>query len=219
MAFKGAIFDLDGVIVDTVPLHFEAWRKLFEEDYQLRFDLHTYEQKVDGKPRLDGVKAMLPKLTPAQQEQAGLVKQGYYVEMLQAGKLKVFDSSLQFINELLQHGIKLVGASSSQNAPDILASIGLLDQFVGVVSGKEIQQGKPHPEIFLKAAQILELATNECVVFEDAKVGVEAAKAGGFFCVGIDRHDRQEHFLQADIRLNDLANLKLMTLQQALATP
>lgn len=217
MAFKGAIFDLDGVIVDTVPLHYEAWRMLFEDDYYLHFDLHTYEQKVDGKPRQDGVKAMLPNLSTEEQEKAGATKQGYYVEMLRSGKLKVFESSLTFIENLLARGIKLAGASSSQNAPEILETIGLLDKFVGVVSGKEIEQGKPHPEIFLKAAQMLNLDHKDCVVFEDAKVGVEAAKAGDFFCVGIDRHDRREHFLHADLRISDLSELKVEQLDEALA--
>jgi beta-phosphoglucomutase len=216
MTFKGAIFDLDGVIVDTVPLHFSAWQRLFQDDYGLHFDLSTYEQKVDGRPRVDAVKIMLPAHPLEEQKAAGDLKQSYYLEMLNSGKLKVFDSSLRFIESLLQQGVRIVAASSSRNATYILEKIDLLKDFEGVVSGNDIQHGKPHPEIFLKAADILQLPKNECIVFEDAKAGVEAAKAGDFFCVGIDRHHREEHFLKADVCVSDLGEINYIELNKRL---
>jgi beta-phosphoglucomutase len=218
MSFQGAIFDLDGVIVDTVPLHFSAWQRLFQDDYGLIFDLSVYEQKVDGRPRMDAVRTMLPDLTPEEQIHAGDTKQGYYMDMLNAGMLSLFETSMIFIRELLAKGIRIVGASSSRNAPFILEKIGLLDDFEGVVSGADIQHGKPAPDIFLKAAEILQLPVKHCIVFEDAKSGVQAAKAGGFYCVGIDRHNRKEHFLKADLVVADLAQVNYDLLANALKT-
>ncbi|OGT29792.1 MAG: hypothetical protein A3E87_05525 [Gammaproteobacteria bacterium RIFCSPHIGHO2_12_FULL_35_23] len=212
--FKGAIFDLDGVIVDTVPLHYEAWYRLFHDDYGLEFDLSVYEHKVDGRPRMDAVHTMLPMLSTEEQQQAGNTKQGYYLDMLAAGKLKVFNSSIDFIQDLLKNNVKLVAASSSRNATFILESIDLLKDFIGVISGSDITHGKPHPEIFLKAAKLLNLSTAECIVFEDAKAGVEAAKAGGFYCVGVNRHQRNEHFLSADLKVNDLKEVSFLKLNE-----
>lgn len=204
MPFKGAIFDLDGVIVDTVPLHFAAWKRLFEDHFNISFNLDIYEEKVDGKPRLDAIRIMLPHLTEDEVVKAGDIKQGYYLEILKSGKLKKFDASFRLINELLENNILLAAASSSKNTKEILKMVGLIDSFKVIITGYDIQHGKPHPEIFLKAADGLKLNVKDCVVFEDSVAGVEAAKAGGFLCVGIDRHHHPEHYKQADLIVPDL---------------
>ena len=216
MSFKGAIFDLDGVIVDTVPLHFAAWRYLFEEKFGVPFTKLDYEAKVDGKPRIDGVLSVLTHLSREEATAAGDIKQERYLGLLHQDEIIKFASSFALIEELLKHKILLATASSSKNAPYILEKVGLARKMRAIVCGTDIVYGKPHPEIFLKAASELGLDASECVVFEDAKSGVEAAKAGGFFCVGIDRHNQPQNYVLADLVIKDLLEVNYEILAEKL---
>ena len=112
MAIKAAIFDLDGVIVNTVPFHFRAWKRMFE-DYGHKFSMEDYLAKVDGRPRLEGAAAILTELSPEEIEKAGAKKQGYYLELLETEPMEIFESSVARIRELKERGIKLAAASSS----------------------------------------------------------------------------------------------------------
>lgn len=214
MAFRGTIFDLDGVIVDTVPLHFAAWKRLFEGIFNIPFNMKTYEDKVDGKPRLDGIRAMLPNLSEEEVIKAGDLKQSYYLELLRSGEIKKFDEAFRLIRELPKHNILLAAASSSKNTKEILARVDLIDVFITIIDGYDIKHGKPHPEIFLKAAKALQLKAKECVVFEDSTAGVEAAKRGGFICVGIDRHNRPDNYKLADLHVSDLKHVNYTVLKK-----
>lgn len=216
MSFKGAIFDLDGVIVDTVPVHFTAWKYLFTEKFGISFTKADYEAKVDGKPRTDGILSVLPHLTKEEAIAAGEIKQKRYLELLRQGEIVKFTSSLALIEELLKHQVLLATASSSKNAPYILEKIGLASKMQTIVSGLDIEKGKPDPEIFLKAAANLNLDVKDCVVFEDAKSGVEAAKAGGFYCVGIDRHNQPQNYVLADLVVTDLREVDFELLKAKL---
>ena len=208
MAIKAAIFDLDGVIVDTVPLHFHAWQKMFEQ-YGHKFTMADYLAKVDGRPRLEGAAAILTELAPEEIIKAGDVKQGYYQAILDNDEIEIFDSSVKVIKELKARGIKLAAASSSKNAVRILKKIKLYDIFEVNVSGADFEKGKPDPEIFLTAAARLGVEPKESVVFEDARSGVEAAVNGGFIAVGINRHDNAEALAGADRIVNDLSELSV----------
>lgn len=219
MSFKGAIFDVDGVIVDTVPLHFAGWKHLFEDIHHLPFSKKDYDDKVDGKPRIDGVRAILTNLSYDEAVAAGEIKQSYYLKLINEGKLKKFPSSFTLIHELKQHGILLAAASSSKNAALILEKIGLMDDFQTIISGNDFTHGKPHPEIFLKAAEKLKLKVSECVVFEDALSGVQAAKAGGFMCVGINRNHQNQNYRDADLVVTDLAEVNYQKLKEIVKSP
>lgn len=208
MRIRGAIFDIDGVIVDTVPLHFRAWKRMFEE-YGHSFTMADYLAKVDGRPRLEGAAAILTELDAKEIKEAGDKKQSYYLEFLDKEPLAEFESTIKLIKEMKERGIKLAAASSSKNARRILQKIGLLDVFEVNVSGADFKKGKPDPEIFLTASSRLGLKPEECVVFEDAKSGVEAAKNGGFPCIGIDRHGNREALKVADRVVDDLEEISL----------
>jgi beta-phosphoglucomutase len=212
MTFKGAIFDLDGVIVDTVPFHFAAWKHLFHDDYGIPFTEKTYQEKVDGKPRLDSIRLLLPQLSEEEIVKAGDVKQGYFLELLQSNEIKYFPEAITLVKDLQKHQIQLAIASSSKNAELILKKIGIYQDFQAVISGYDFVHGKPHPEIFLTAAKALKLDPSECVVFEDAIVGIQAAKAGNFLCVGIDMHDTPENYKQADLHVKNLQNVNYQVL-------
>jgi len=208
VAIKSAIFDLDGVIVNTVPFHFRAWKKMFEE-YGHKFSMEDYLAKVDGRPRLEGAAAILTELSPQEIEKAGAKKQGYYLELLDTEPVEIFESSVRVIEELKQRGIKLAAASSSKNAVRILKKIKLFEIFDVNVSGADFEKGKPDPEIFLTAASRLKAKPTESAVFEDAKSGVEAALNGGFICVAIDRHHNPESLRGADLIVKDLSEVSV----------
>ena len=204
--FKGAIFDLDGVIVNTVPVHFNAWKKMFEE-YGHQFTFTDYLAKVDGIPRIAGAKAILTELNDDEVDVAAAKKQEYFRQFLDSQPIEIFESSVKLIKEMKQKGVKLAAASSSKNATFILEKINLLSFFDANVSGGDLKKGKPDPEIFLSAAEKMNCEPSECIVFEDAKLGVLAAVRGGFTCVGINRHDNADSLSKADIIVNDLVEI------------
>lgn len=214
MNLKGAILDMDGVIVDTVPIHFKAWKRMFEE-YGRKFTFDDYKDKVDGIPRTDGARAILTDLAEAELQKACDSKQDYFLEHLKQGKVPVYQPAIDFVKELITNGLKVAVISSSKNAPYILDNIGLRDKLDAEVNGHDITQGKPDPQIFLMAADRLNLSYDTCVVFEDAVLGVEAAKRAGMFCVGVDRHNDPDRLKQADMLIKDFTEINLDKLREA----
>jgi beta-phosphoglucomutase len=212
--FKAAIFDLDGVIVDTVPLHFKAWKQMFEE-YGKKFTFSDYKEKVDGIPRTDGGRAILPELSDEELSVATEKKQGYFLENLKKEKIEVFKSTLKLIKELRGKGIKIAVISSSKNSPYILEKIGAMELLDAVVSGSEITKGKPDPQVFLMAADRVGIKPENCIVFEDAVLGVAAARRANMLCVGIDRYNDPDRLKEADLVVGDLKEVnydKLLSL-------
>jgi len=203
MSFKAAIFDLDGVIVDTVPLHFRAWKRMFSE-YGKDFTFEDYKEKVDGIPRLDGARAVLTDLDAEELEKAASRKQAYYLETVNKGEIDVYPSTVKLIKQLKEKRTKVAAASSSRNCRYILEKVGLLELFDAIVGGGDFNKGKPDPEIFLLAASKINAAPSESVVFEDAMLGVEAAKNGKMICVGIARKGERELLKKADLVVADL---------------
>ncbi|MGM0568901.1 MAG: beta-phosphoglucomutase family hydrolase, partial [Elusimicrobiota bacterium] len=170
---KGVIFDLDGVIVDTVPIHFKAWKKMFEE-YGNDFTFEDYKKKVDGIPRINGAKAILKDLDEKEIEKAAQKKQEYFRTELDKSDIPVYESTLKLIRNLKKENIPVAVISSSKNCTYILKKIGIYEMLDSVVDGNRKLKGKPDPEIFLTAAKELKVDPKKCVVFEDAELGVEA---------------------------------------------
>ena len=206
MEFKAAIFDLDGVIVDTVPIHFKAWKEMFAE-YGKEFTFEDYKQKVDGIPRIDGGRAILTDLSDEDIKKACDKKQGYFLEFIEKDEIPTHESTLRLIKELKSHSIKIANISSSRNCKRILKRINLIDELDAIVDGTEITKGKPDPQVFLMAAERLSAKPEDCIVFEDAVLGVEAAKRAKMLCVGIDRYNEPDRLKKADIVVSDLKEL------------
>lgn len=212
MALQGVIFDLDGVIVNTVPLHFKAWKKMFNE-YGKKFNFKDYKQKVDGIPRMSGARAILSELSQEELNAAAAKKQSYFLEFLKQEGIKVYPSTVNFIKILKNNKIKVAVISSSKNCLFILEKANLVNLFDVIITGNDIKRGKPHPDIFLLAAEKLNLNPSECVVFEDAVLGVEAAKNAKMKVIGIDRYLKPERLKQAELIINDLKEINLSKLQ------
>jgi len=142
MVFKGAIFDLDGVIVDTVPLHFKAWKRMFGE-YGKEFDMEEYKKKVDGIPREDGARAILTDLGPKELEKACDKKQGYYLEYLKKDSVVTYETTRSLITELRAKEIKIAIISSSRNCPQILRATNYYPLIDAEVNGNDITKESP----------------------------------------------------------------------------
>jgi len=213
MALEAVIFDLDGVVVNTVPLHFEAWKRMFNE-YGHEFTFEDYKQKVDGIPRYDGARAILTELSDDEIKKAGDKKQGYFRELLDAAQIPRYDTTIKLIDDLQKAKIKVAVISSSKNCPHILKKIGIFDRLDAVISGSDITKGKPDPQIFLMAAQRVGANPENCVAFEDAVLGVESAKNGNMKCVGIDRYDNPNRLAKADVVVRDAGEMNVSKLKE-----
>ena len=126
---------------------------------------------------------------------------------------EILPGSLEFLKELKEHGLKIAVASSSKNASTVLKVIGINHMFDAIVDGNQIRESKPDPEVFLIAAERIGLRPNECVVFEDAFSGIEAANAGGFVSVGIGK---AEVLNNTSIVFSSLAEVTLDVLNEKL---
>jgi beta-phosphoglucomutase len=213
---KGVILDLDGIIVDTVPLHFQAWKKMFSE-YQREFTFHDYKDKVDGILRIDGARAILKDIPEEELKIAAAKKETYFLEFLRQQGVKVFEDTLNLIKELKDNHIKVAVISSSKNCFYILRKAGIDNLFDVIITGNDIKRGKPQPDIFLLASKKLSLEPSQCIVFEDSFLGIEAAKRGNFKCVGVDRYQNPEALLiKADLVVNTLKEVNLEKLKALL---
>jgi beta-phosphoglucomutase len=176
---KAVIFDLDGVIVSTDHYHYLAWKHVADKE-MITFNEYINDQ-LRGISRDQSLEIILKQslktYTKEEKEELLLLKNTYYLESI---KSLTPDDLLEGIPELLgllkDKGYKVAIGSSSKNAKTILSYIGLSDFFDAVSDGNNITKSKPDPEVFLKAADMLDLDPKDCVVVEDARVGIEAAK-------------------------------------------
>jgi beta-phosphoglucomutase len=185
---KACIFDLDGVIVDTAVYHYKAWRRLAN---QLGFDF-TEEQneRLKGVSRVQSLEIILEiggvGKTDAEKEQLAAQKNAWYVDMISHMKPdEILPGAKAFVQACRDTGIKTALGSASKNSMTILEKINMVNLFDSIIDGNKVSKAKPDPEVFLKGAEELNIAPADCVVFEDAIAGVEAAINGGMKVVGI----------------------------------
>lgn len=207
--FKGALFDLDGVIADTSTLHFEAWKKLVDNYFSVKLPDHL-EEKTKGVSRADSLKVILNHLDVAVSEtmfqQLLVEKNEYYKESLTTiSSEAILPGVSDFISELKQQKVRLALASASLNGPFILEKLGLRDSFDAIVDPSSVAAGKPAPDIFLAAAA-LKLQSSECIGIEDSIAGLRAIKESGAFSVAVGKSTELQ---TADLNLATTAELKL----------
>lgn len=206
---KACIFDLDGVIVDTVPAHFVAWKAMADE-LNIPFTEVDNEQ-LKGVSRTESMKRILAMggMTKSniEIEEMTTKKNHIYVEII--SKMTpddILPGVVEFLDLLDANNIAIALGSSSKNAPVILEAVGLAHRFPVSVDGNQIAHSKPHPEVFLLGADRLGLSPLECVVFEDAISGVQAAKRGNFKCVGVGD---STVLSEANVVIPDMKNIDL----------
>ena len=232
------LFDLDGVLTDTASVHRKAWKEMFDAylsaraertgDRYVPFDADAdYFTYVDGKKRDDGVRSFLDSrgitLPDGDQDDEvdaetvqglGSRKNALFNQTLRSDGVEVFEGSRRYLDAVSAAGLRVAVVSSSSNTRDVLEVTGL-DKYVqvrvdGVTLREEGIAGKPAPDSFLRAAELLETSADQAAVFEDAIAGVAAGHAGKFgVVVGVDRADHAEELRRngADVVVADLAEL------------
>ena len=188
MKYQGIIFDLDGVICHTDKYHYQAWKKLADK-LGVYFD-EVINNRLRGVSRMESLNIILEKcdreLTIQEKEACAEEKNEIYKELLKNMTTEDLSREVrETLEQLREKGLKLAIGSSSKNAGFILERIGLGDFFDTVSDGNNITFSKPDPEVFLKAAQFLNLQPEQCLVVEDAEAGLLAAKRGNMDCAGI----------------------------------
>lgn len=185
---KACIFDLDGVLVDTAHYHFLAWKRLAKEfDYELTEEIN---EQLKGVSRMKSLEIVLKhaNISLEDQKKTSLAdrKNGWFTDYVYKMKPEeLYPGVKELFAKLKKDHIRIALASSSKNAQTIIEILGIKNEFEVVVDGNMIIHSKPDPEIFLLAAEKLKLSPADCVVFEDAEAGVEAALAAGMKCVGV----------------------------------
>lgn len=188
MQYQGIIFDLDGVICSTDEYHYFAWKALADR-LHIPFDRER-NNLLRGVSRMASLDILLEKsgVSYSAEEKAAFAeeKNALYRKLLgRMSPVDLSDDVKTTLNALRKTNLKLAIGSSSKNTPFILERLGLSRFFDAVADGNCITHSKPHPEVFLKAAEMLGLSPTVCLVVEDAHAGVQAAVAGGFDCAAI----------------------------------
>ncbi|HJR89401.1 MAG TPA: beta-phosphoglucomutase family hydrolase [Aeromicrobium sp.] len=231
--FDAALYDLDGVLTPTALVHMRAWQEMFSgylathHPTQPPYTDEDYFLWVDGKPRYAGVRGFLesrgidlPEGDPTDAPDAltvcglGNRKNAVFESILATEGVAAYPGSRALVENLAGRGLKQAVVSSSRNAPDVLASADLIDHFEtivdGVVASERHLAGKPAPDTFLYAAELVDARPARCVVVEDALSGVQAARAGRFgLVIGVDRGVGADQLLEhgADMVVADLEEL------------
>lgn len=206
------IFDLDGVIVDTAVYHFKAWKRLANE---LGFNFTAAQnEKLKGVSRVRSLELILEwggiQKSAAEQQELATRKNEWYVDMVHhMTPEEILPGAKELLESLRAAGIRTALGSASKNARVILEKVDILPLFDVVVDGNMVAASKPDPEVFLKGAEALGVAPENCIVFEDAIAGVEAGKAGGMKVVGIGEKNVLHN---ADLVVCSLQEIDLQTL-------
>lgn len=210
---KACIFDLDGVIVDTAVYHYKAWRRLAN---QLGFDFtEAQNEELKGISRIESLKIILNwggvSKSDAEMQELATLKNEWYVEMItKMTPREILPGAKEFL-ELVKanHYLTALG-SASKNSETILHQVGITHLFDALVDGNKVSKSKPDPEVFLVGAQELNVPPSQCVVFEDAIAGIQAAKNGGMKAIGIGK---PEVLKGADLVVEGLFEMTLAKLE------
>lgn len=188
--FQGVLFDLDGVITDTAEYHYNAWKKL-GDSLGITID-RAFNEQLKGVSREDSLALILAhgnqsdRYSAEEFAQFAKEKNDNYVDMIQQFSPKeVYPGILSLLKDLKKAGIKIALASASKNGPVLLEKMELLEYFDTIVDPATLNAGKPAPDIFLAAAQQLDLDIRNCIGIEDAQAGIAAIKASGALPVGV----------------------------------
>jgi beta-phosphoglucomutase len=206
LQIAAVIFDLDGVLADTIDLHYRSWQQV-ADDEDIPFDKSQYEQ-ILGMNREDSVNRLLgDRLISADLKQDMLDrKNNYYLRLVESlDSSQLLPGVADLLAELQFQKIRIALGSSSKNAEFVLQRLEVRHLFEYVADGHSVEQFKPAPDVFLKAAALLQIEPAQCLVIEDAAAGVLAALAAGMKVVGVGP---QERLVSADLVLPSLAGYR-----------
>ncbi|HOI85872.1 MAG TPA: beta-phosphoglucomutase [Acholeplasmataceae bacterium] len=204
---EAVIFDLDGVIVSTDALHYQAWKTIAHQE-GIEFN-QEINHRLRGVSRMESLEIILEKASKRYTDHEKLtlatLKNNLYVELLtHLSDKDILPGVMDVLDELKKKNIKIAIGSSSKNTPMILKQIGLSHTFDAVADGNDVSRSKPFPDVFLKASEKLKIASYHCVVVEDAEAGIEAAKRAGMIACALSDARKSS---RADYRFTDIREL------------
>ena len=204
---NAAIFDMDGVIIDSEPLHYRAYHQMFDE-VGITVSTELYNS-LTGQSTINLCALLKQKFNLSQSaEELAAIKRKYYDIIFENDKsFDLIKGARALIENYYENGLTLVLASSATMASinRIFDRFNLNPYFKAKISGSELKASKPHPEIFIKAAHASGFEPEACLVIEDATNGIEAAKAAGIYCIGFDsEHSKDQDYSKADKVVKDL---------------
>jgi beta-phosphoglucomutase len=203
-SIAAVVFDLDGVLADTIELHYQSWQRVADE-IGLSFDRASYEN-ILGRNREDSVDYLLAGRSIGPEERARILqlKNEYYLELLaDMQPSDLLPGVSEILKDLQAQNIPIAIGSSSKNAEIVLQKLGIRHCFQHVADGASVANPKPHPDVFLKAASLLKVSPERCLVIEDAAAGVTAGLAAGMTVLGVGP---QERLYQAHLVVSSLAD-------------
>lgn len=185
---KAIIFDLDGVLVATAKYHYLAWKRLAKE-LNIEFTIEDNE-RLKGVSRMKSLEIILDigniTLDDDTKNELAQKKNAWYVEYIsKLTPADILPGVIDFLENLKKNNIKTALGSASKNSMLILNKLKLTDYFDAIIDGTKVSKAKPDPEVFLKGAQELKVLPCQCIVFEDAQAGIDAAINAGMYCIGI----------------------------------
>jgi HAD superfamily hydrolase (TIGR01509 family) len=206
---KAVLFDMDGVIVDTEPLHNKAYHQMFD-DVNIDVDKDLYAS-FTGQSTINICKRLVDRfnlnVTP---EYLVNLKRKHYKYIFENGELDLIDGVLDSIKDFYANNLTLVVASSASmpGIVQIFERFDLNQYFSAKFSGADLKQSKPHPEIFIKAAESTGFKKSECMVIEDSTNGIKAANAAGIFCVGFKSpHSSHQDYSNANLVISSFKEI------------
>jgi beta-phosphoglucomutase len=213
---QAVIWDLDGVIIDSAEQHREAWQRLAREEGVPLSDAQfwsTFGQRNDAI-----LTQIWGSLSKERIQELGGRKEVYYREYVRE-TARALPGAIELLSELYAAGYPMALASSAPIANVELVSevLGLRRFLKALVSGDTVPHGKPAPDVFLKAASELGIEPAHCLVFEDAVAGVQAAKAGGMYCIAVAGPNDQPGLHAANLVVQSLTQVHLAQIQQLAA--
>ncbi|MCB2352951.1 beta-phosphoglucomutase [Clostridium estertheticum] len=187
-SIKAMIFDLDGVLVDTAKYHYLAWKRLAEE-INIEFSIEDNE-RLKGVSRMKSLEIILEigSITLDNDAKIKLAdkKNIWYVEYIsKLTPADILPGVIDFLKSIKINRLKIALGSASKNSMLILNNLKLTDYFDAIIDGTKVSSTKPNPEVFLKGALALNTPPCQCIVFEDAQSGIDAAINAGMYCIGI----------------------------------
>ena len=211
--YLGAIFDLDGVLVDTAKYHFLAWKKLADQ-LDIPFTEEDNE-RLKGVSRIKSLDILLSlgNKSYSEDERNKFMEQKnkeYVRYISQMDEREILPGVIELLNQLKDRKLKIALGSASKNSGLILKNTKLQDYFDVIVDGNDVLKAKPDPEVFLLGAKRIGIPASQCIVFEDAYAGIEAAKKAGMLAIGVGNRKSISH---ADGLVETLENLDLSVLK------
>jgi len=203
------IFDMDGVLADTGPIHYESWVKMGAE-IGVEFTREIFDETFGQQSPTITRKLVGPELEEDLIEKWASLKEQYYREMIRE-KLKPLPGAIRIIKDLKSAGFRLAIGSSGplENVELLLSQLKIKPFFDTIITSADVNKGKPEPEVFLHAAKNLNIKPENCVVIEDAPVGIEAAKRAGMMSIALTTTHNKQQLFGAQIIIKDLTEISI----------